>query len=238
MNDENAIPMNDKVIVMNDGKEITSDIRDIRDIRNTPPTIYKKNPPRETVARPPVPDQTVARPSVPDKIKMTRTSTDYGVVVSCFSYETIGTETRETRLVLVVFDIKANIKSNIKAKVKHKNIDGLCKLYAVLIQLYSLYKYEIDLLTTQMIEIDYEGDEEFVKIIEKYMGKEQLRIDRERKIIIVDLSVFLEAFGRAKCPIYIQRAGSYKKKRKKRPTKRKNRKSFKKRKSKRKTKRR
>ena len=213
--------MSDKFVQRDDGKEITPDIRNIS------PTTYDKNPPHETVAR----------PSVPDKIKMIRTVTNNVLVVSCLSYETIGTETRETRVVVVI-DIKA--KANIKANITHKNIDGLCKLHAVLIEIYSLYKDAIERFTTQMIEIDYRGDEKFVEIIETYMGKEMpriLHIDRERKKIIVSLIVFIAAFS--VCPTYKpQRAGSYKKKRKKRPTKRKNRNSFKKRKSKRKTKRR
>ena len=198
--------MNDE----NDGKEIS-------DIRNIPPTIYK-NPRRETVAR----------PSVPDKIETFRNFNKYGGVVDCFSQRT------NTRLVTLVLKWADNIKANIKANITHKNIDGLCKLHAVLIEFYSLYKDAIERFTTQMIEIDYGGDEKFVEIIETYMGKEQLDIDRERKKIIVSLILFIAAFS--VCPTYKpQRAGSYKKKR---PTKRKNRKSFKKRKSKRKTKRR
>ena len=198
--------MNDE----NDGKEIS-------DIRNIPPTIYNKNP-RETVAR----------PSVPDKIETFRNFNKYGGVVDCFSQRT------NTRLVTLVLKWADNIKANIKANITHKNIDGLCKLHAVLIEFYSLYKDAIERFTTQMIEIDYGGDEKFVEIIETYMGKEQLDIDRERKKIIVSLILFIAAFS--VCPTYKpQRAGSYKKKR---PTKRKNRKSFKKRKSKRKTKRR
>ena len=207
--------MSDKVMQMNDGKEITPDIR------NTQPTIYDKNPPRETVAIPPV----------PDIIDTTRFFNKYGGVVDCVSQST------NTRLVTLVLKWAGNIKANIKANITHKNIDGLCKLHAVLIEFYSLYKDAIERFTTQMIEIDYGGDEKFVEIIEKYMGKENLQIDRERKKIIVSLIVFIAAFS--VCPTYKpQRAGSYKKKRKKRPTKRKNCKSFKKRKSKRKTKRR
>jgi len=132
---------------------------------------------------------------------------------------------------------------NIKVTLLNKNIHGLCQLYTVLkrFMIHDAYRQKYGWRTI-LIEIDYYYYE-ILEIGGHDIDESKLFIytslnDKKPLFIHIDMIVLLDIIKKVCNESNLQRAGSYKKKRNKRQTKRKNRKSFKKRKSKRKTKRR